>query len=917
MMLQKLFFTLVLSCSLGLVYSANLQGRVTDKANGERLVGCTLYIEELEKGTVTGFDGSFVLRNIPYGNYRIKCSFISYQSVERTVHVDNNNTPYLTIELEQQVTDLNEVLIMGHQDLSSEKSARASERNADKIINVMSAKAIELSPDLNVANVIQRMSGVTMERNSSGEAQYAILRGMDKRYNYTLVNGVKIPSPDNKHRFVPLDIFPSELLDRVEVTKSLTADMEADATGGVINLIMKDAPARFMLQANGALGYNSRFLDNDLVSFPKNQVIQQSPREVNGKDYKASMTDFANPWGTLHSEQPLPNGTVGLAIGNRFLNKRLGVVATANYQNFNKGNSSTFYEEEMIQTERSVRLTSRKQREYSENQIQYGAHAKVDFRLSNRHKLEWYNAFIGSDQTQVRQSTSISFKLNYDPTNGNEDLAYQTRLRTQKQQLWASNLNGNHRLTETLSMQWSAVLSKASNRLPEQSHINLDNLKQNFVDNIYVDADGSTRRWESNSDRDYAFYLNLKRETDWNNHKLVVKAGGLFRDKKRINDYVNYRFKPANGDQRYGLHFTTLDEIEWTLYTPQGSVGPLVYDAKEQIAAGYANTSLSNERWFASLGIRAEYTNQGYFMHFPNAGESPDGEQIYTDFLPSVQLKYTPNKQVNWKASYFRSINRPGFFEIVPYQITNEEYNEFGNKDLKRATIDNADLRWEYFPRQQEQLMVGVFYKNIQDPIEYAYFTTNYRQYGYGPVNLGNAQNFGLEIDFIKFIRNIGVKANYTFTHSVITTPKAYYGTDENGSYKRLFADQTPPLVGQAEHVGNLSLLYKNTQRGWDAQLAAAYTGEKIDIASHYLDSDYWTAPSFQMDASAEKKWGNGISVFIKINNLLYTPRREYIKTENAYNNKFVSNTLNKPYTLIKDDRFGRTLLLGIRYKIL
>ena len=112
---------------------------------------------------------------------------------------------------------------------------------------MVSAKSMQLSPDLNVANVLQRVSGVTMERDNSGEAQYAILRGMDKRYNYTLVNGVKIPSPDNKNRYVPLNIFPSELLDRLEVTKSLTADMEGDAAGGAVNMVMKDAPGQFYL----------------------------------------------------------------------------------------------------------------------------------------------------------------------------------------------------------------------------------------------------------------------------------------------------------------------------------------------------------------------------------------------------------------------------------------------------------------------------------------------------------------------------------------------------------------------------------------------------------------------------------------------------------------------------------------------
>ena len=125
------------------------------------------------------------------------------------------------------------------------------------VVNVMSAKAIELSPDITVANVIQRMSGVTIERNSSGEGQYAILRGMDKRYNYTLVNGVKIPSPDNKNRFVPLDIFPSEMLDRLEVTKSLTANLEGDGIGGAVNLVMKDAPSERQFTVNLSTGYNA------------------------------------------------------------------------------------------------------------------------------------------------------------------------------------------------------------------------------------------------------------------------------------------------------------------------------------------------------------------------------------------------------------------------------------------------------------------------------------------------------------------------------------------------------------------------------------------------------------------------------------------------------------------------------------
>lgn len=913
----RIIFLLFLIVASLYISAASINGRVTDIKTGELLVGCTVYIEELKKGTVTGFDGSYLLKDIPAGSYTLRCSYIGYEGREQKINIASEQvTITVDFALIPSFTDIDEIIVSGIYERNTERSARSTEKNAANIINVMSAKAIELSPDLNVANVIQRMSGVTMERNSSGEPQYAILRGMDKRYNYTLVNGVKIPSPDNKHRYVPLDIFPSELLDRVEVTKSLTSDMEGDASGGVVNMIMKDAPANFILHGNIALGYNSMFLGNDMVSYSMSDILYRSPREKFGKEYRATMDDFRNASGKFSYGQALPNGMAGLTLGNRYAQNRLGIILAANFQNFYKTNTSLFYENEMIQTEKTVRLTNERLREYFENQMQYGVHNKIDFRLNNRNKIEWYNAFISARNAQIRESNSINFKLNYDPANGFEDRSYQTRIRSQFQSLITSTLQGKHKASDEFSFDWSAIYSKASNRLPEQTHINIDNLIQNFNDNIYVDADGSTRRWEHNSDRDYSALLNLKYETELWSSKLTLKGGGLYRDKQRKNDYVNYRFKPLNGSQRYGIDYTTLDEIKWTLYTPAGSVGPLVYDASEKIGAAYLNGSVLADKVFVSTGVRAEYTNQGYFMYFPDAGSSPEGEQTYIDILPSVQVKYMPGEKINWKASYFRSINRPGFFEIVPYQIVNEEYNEFGNKDLKRAQIDNFDIRWEYFPNQTEQIMVGFFLKNLKNPIEYAYFTTNYRQYGYGPVNLGNARNLGAEVDFLKYLRNFGIKANYTFTHSQIITPKAYFGMDESGSYKRMFEDQKRPLVGQAMHVANLSLLYKNTRNGWDAQLASSYTGEKINIASHYLNSDYWQAPIFQMDASVDKDFKNGLSVFAKMTNLANSKRREYIKTSNPYNQKFPVPEYYKKYTLIRDENFGRTILMGIRYKL-
>ena len=209
--------------------AAVVKGKVTDARTREEIIGAAILVkEDPARGTVTGLDGSFSLET-GHEACTLQCSYVGYKMVEVAV---GRGTGEVSIRLAEEEVLLEGVTVIAHNPGRSEAGARAIERQSMNVVNVMSAKAIELSPDITVANVIQRMSGVTVERNSSGEGQYAILRGMDKRYNYTLVNGVKIPSPDNKNRFVPLDMFPSEMLDRLEVSKSLTADMEGDGIGG-------------------------------------------------------------------------------------------------------------------------------------------------------------------------------------------------------------------------------------------------------------------------------------------------------------------------------------------------------------------------------------------------------------------------------------------------------------------------------------------------------------------------------------------------------------------------------------------------------------------------------------------------------------------------------------------------------------
>lgn len=358
----------------------NVKGRIKDALTGEEIIGASVLVkEEPGKGVVTGLDGSFNL-SVNRNKYTLVCSYIGYKKVE--VEIDGARNE-IEIPMKSDDVLLDGITVVAKNNGRSESGARDIERKAMNVVNVLSAKAIELSPDITVANVIQRMSGVTVERNSSGEGQYAILRGMDKRYNYTLVNGVKIPSPDNKNRFVPLDMFPSEMLDRLEVTKSLTADMEGDGIGVAVNLVMKDAPTARQFTADISTGYNAMYFDRDFQSFKYGDIAKKSPYEAMGKpeDYKVTAEDFN--MSNLHAswKKPMPDLTAGVSYGDRFFNNKLGVMAAGSFLSTYRGKESRLYYQP------GTSHNGIEYRDYSTHQTRMGAHLKLDYQINPAHKL--------------------------------------------------------------------------------------------------------------------------------------------------------------------------------------------------------------------------------------------------------------------------------------------------------------------------------------------------------------------------------------------------------------------------------------------------------------------------------------------------------------------------------------------------
>lgn len=909
--------------------NAQIEGLVTDEKTKETLVGAVVLLTGSSeiRATLTGLDGSFIFNQVDTGSYSIDITYASYN--DKSVNTYYNGSKIkIQIDLVDATTKLSEVTVIGVNSGDQDAGARLMEKKADMVMNVVSAKAIELSPDLTVANVVQRVSGISIERNSNGDGQHAILRGMDKRYNYTVVNGVKIPSPDNKYRYVPLDIFPSDLLQRLEVYKSLTPSMEGDAVGGAVNMEMKDAPQNFTVTANLAGGVNQLFLDNSFMRYDKSAVNRYSPYELNDEGYNAKVSDFNTGLVTYTKRNSAPNLIGGVSAGGRILKNRLGIITAFSFQNTFRGSISEFFDFANVGTDIVPTLTEARNRRYFEQQTRSGIHLKMDYQLHKKHIIKLYLAYIKLDNFQTRDTRSLQMSFGYNPSIGEANLAFNTRSRSTEQTILTPTLMGEHQLMKRLTLKWSAVYGSAANRQPENTTINFLGKQENFIDRkTFVNE--MTRRWERNRDNDLAIYTHLSYNTIISTYSSVFSTGFLYRTKDRYNFYNNYRFVPTNPNAVYGVNYVNNEDISWSLVNPRGAVATaLAYESDEKILASYIQNKTEFNKLHLIFGARLESTNQGYALTY----ETTEGRQKYIDILPSVQVKYALTNKTNLRTSYFRSINRPGFFEIVPYLIVNEDYQERGNPNLKRAKVNNYDIRFEYFPKPSEQFMFGFFYKNLKDPIEYTIQIDERRGQDQflGPGNFGIARNLGIELDYIKYFRLFGIKTNYTYTNSSITTQKSKRITDFNGNFVMTQVDQTRPLYGQADHVANLAFMFKHP-KGIDLQLAFNYTGKRIQTVSQFVDADLWQLPVFLADFSAEIKLFKQWHFFAKANNLLNSPMIIYANGINQTNSnvpnqeieisgvqRFIDGLLgvsSNNKTLIQKDFYGPSYLMGIRYR--
>ena len=913
---SRIAHLIILSLSISFSgWAATLRGKIMDAKTGEPLPGAIVTIKGTQFNAIAGLDGNYSLKNVPAGTHQISAHFISYAISEKTIVIDSDIV-VVNFSMEENQTELSEVVVVGVLDRESEQSVRRAEQKADNVINIMSANAIQLLPDLTVGNLMQRVSGVSIERNGSGDGHYAIIRGMDKRYNYTLVNGIKIPSPDNKNRYVPLDIFPADLLERLEVIKVPTPSMEGDAVGGAMNMVMKSPPPSLKIAATMAGGFSNMFASRPFAGFNTSSISTKSPEELYGPKYPAKPSDFSiNQLEYTNKYLPI-NSLMSFSIGNTVLNKKLGFIVAASYQNIYRGTNSIFYkpsEPQPLPQPNTFRADEIQFREFSTHQKRLGIHAKVDYYFNQKNKLSLYNLFVRLDEAQHRHYHNPFPNLVLDSGMITSDIHDRSRFTTQR--IYNSTLRGDHALSNSLKLDWTFAYSTATSNTPGWSDMNVryryDSGKLNSVTLLPV-----SQQWTHNKDVDYTGYVNLTHSLKDN---LEIAAGGMARFKARENIRAYYELNTVvSGSSSNNYEpYTSIDKAVFNFFPNStyisSSEDPNNYKAKEIISGIYIQGKYIIANRLQLLGgVRNEFTHQEYQSHLSILLPGRDGEANYSELLPSLNIKYALNEKQNLRLAYYKAISRPNYFEYVPVIIPGDNWDEEGNYKIKHSTADNYDFRYELFSNGNDQVLAGAFFKNIYNPIEFGLDPKGVSSYSVKPYNYGTATNYGLELVLAKYIKNFGISVNYTYTNSSITTGKLL--VISNGT--KPIVSQTRPLQGQSKHIGNVSLIYKNTKLGLDAQLSMVYTGRRINFVSPFKDLDYWQRDFVQLDFSAEKRVFKKFQWFVKITNLLDAALISEVINPNVYGTGPDGPAQDRSDRIVvQRDAFHQTFLTGLRYK--
>ncbi|MFD0963325.1 TonB-dependent receptor [Pseudofulvibacter geojedonensis] len=894
-------------------------GRVTGVISdgGLPLPGATIVVSGTSKGATTDFDGKFVLSDITTGSIDIQISYIGYSTKTESVEVKEDETTNIGILiLESNSEELNEIVLNGGSQRNSEARALSIQKKSLSIKNVIAADGIGKLPDRNAAETVQRIQGLSIERDQ-GEGRFVSVRGLPPFWSSTTINGNRIPTAEEEttSRATAFDFFPSELIGYVEASKAITPDMDADAIGGSVNFITQTAPSKKILNVNVGGGYNDK----------------------SGKGvYNA-----------------------GVTLGNKTKDGKFGYILNATHWNRNYGTDN--FEARRKGDEGVFRMELR---DYNGVRKTTGLNGALEYNFNDNNKVTFKSVY----GTLVDEEEHYKHRVRFDKFDDSDNTA---RVELQNihnkliTELFGMDLGGKHTFKNSV-LDWNAATYTNSFKygdIPDYKNnsyfvvkfkqdgvgINPDYLdvREAGDHRAYWKADGGLLDYD-NPDALFGFFSDPSFKMDATQMKFSdlelykvsiterdniiaavnyeynisdafkLKFGGKFRDKDRrakfedlfyewtgsastpyLSDYSQYiQEQPGRADflselgggiqNSFGPVLSTegmqafwqqnqANNLELQSYSESLQFNSGLgrnFDVDEQHAAAYAmGTYKFSDKLTVLGGARLSHTTTkitGYAIE-NGSRVNVTNTNSYTDILPMLHVKYSISNDLNVRLAATKTFARPNFGDLTPAGTFVEVDNTFkgGNPNLNPTYSWNFDLLGEYYFKNVGVINAGVFYKSITDPIYQDSFFGSYNgnqgvQFT-APNNGNNAWIGGIEL---------GINKRFDFLPGVFK----YFGTQLNAtlmdSEMTIPVDATTERVVttpyQAKQLYNAQLYFE--KGGLNARIAFNHKGKYALEFGDKDVNDLYYGKYNTMDFSASYKFGKHFTIFTDVNNILNQP---------------------------------------------
>ncbi len=895
--------------------TGTIRGTIYGENSGEALIGANVLVVGTTKGASTDLDGFFSIDIAP-GTYSLRITYTGFKdmTIEEVQVSAGEVTLFENLMLAEIGTDLDAVVVTASQVRNTESALMTIKKKAPAMLDGISSARFKITGDATAVEAAKRVTGVSIEGG-----KYMYVRGLGDRYSKTTLNGVDIPGLDPDRNTLQLDIFPTNLINNMMVSKNFTAEMPADFTGGLMNIETKDFPEERVLnfsigtEYNPNVHFNADYLDykgsqTDFLGFddgtralPRGADQPNIPTPISGHPPQ-EVNAFVNSFGKDLSALPttsLMDLSASFSYGNQFSlgqsasgnNRKLGVIFSASYKS-----DYTYYSE--VTNAEYQRLSDPSVYDLTYATIQKGQLGERSFLLGSMAGIAYKSSYFKLRLTAMHLQNGVSRAGQFDIQNNGQAvgqsgyIALSDNLEYNQRSLTNVMLHGTHvtknsgwevdwRLSPTLSISEDPDIRKTAFTLTDDGE-------------RYFFAPGAggnpVRIWRDLSELNAMAKVDVTKSYSFNGAEAKFKFGASQIYKER--DYeillfdVQFLGRQPNWPEPDPALVLTEENIfpNGKIYMQSGNAfpNPNAYNSNVSNTGAYVSNEFSPfSRLKTILGVRAENYVQRHtgrdqaFASGNSEGKNLDNEKVLEslDFFPSVNLIYSLNERNNLRGSYTRTIARPSFKELSFAQIldpvTNRIFNgslfEYSDWDgnLVETRINNFDLRWELFLSGGEMFSASAFYKQFDKPIELVRIPEAQTTTEFQPRNVGNGQLYGIELEFRKNLDFIApgleffnISTNVTLVRSQIDMSETEFRARKNFEREGETIEDTREMAGQAPWVINAGLSYSNPEAGVDAGLFYNVKGQTLSVVGIGLYPDVYIQPFHSLNFSFIKRVG-------------------------------------------------------------